>query len=53
MPKTTLETFCSSYDAAGNVTYDNRLGQGYGYTYNAAGRMSPFSINGVVQAEYE
>ena len=41
-----------TYDAAGNVTYDNRSGGGYGYTYNAAGRMDSFSINGVVQAEY-
>ncbi|MEQ6205020.1 hypothetical protein ABMC88_18440, partial [Sulfitobacter sp. HNIBRBA2951] len=40
------------YDAAGNVTYDNRNGGGYGYTYNAAGRMESFSINGVVQSEY-
>lgn len=42
-----------TYDAAGNVTYDNRNGQGYGYTYDAANRMSSFAINGVVQAEYE
>jgi len=41
-----------SHDAAGNVTYDNRAGQGYGYTYDAANRMESFSINGVVQAEY-
>ena len=40
-------------DAAGNVTYDNRSGGGYGYSYDAAGRMSEMSINGVVQAEYE
>ena len=44
---------CSfTYDAAGNVTYDNRSGQGYGYTYDNAGRMASFSLNGVVQAEY-
>lgn len=36
----------------GNVTYDNRNGLGYGYTYNAAGRMESMSLNGVVQAEY-
>jgi RHS repeat-associated protein len=34
------------------VTYDNRTGGGYGYSYDAAGRMVSFSINGVVQAEY-
>jgi len=47
----TARTF--THDAAGNVTYDNRTGQGYGYTYNAANRMESFSINGVVQAEYK
>ena len=36
----------------GNVTFDNRNGPSYGYDYDAAGRMSDFSINGVVQAEY-
>ncbi|WP_227269858.1 RHS repeat-associated core domain-containing protein [Roseobacter weihaiensis] len=41
-----------TYDAAGNVTYDNQNGGGYGYAYNAAGRMESFAINGVVQAEY-
>jgi YD repeat-containing protein len=41
-----------TYDAAGNVTYDNRSGQGFGYTYDNAGRMASFSLNGVVQAEY-
>ncbi|TQV65794.1 LamG-like jellyroll fold domain-containing protein [Aliiroseovarius halocynthiae] len=41
-----------TYDAAGNTTYDNRQGGGYGYTYDAANRMESFSINGVVQAEY-
>jgi RHS repeat-associated protein len=41
-----------TYDAAGNVTYDNRNGQGYGYTYDQAGRMVSFAINGIVQAEY-
>ena len=47
----TARTF--THDAAGNVTYDSRTGQGYGYTYNAANRMESFSINGVVQAEYK
>ena len=41
-----------TYDAAGNVTYDNRSGQGFGYTYDNAGRMASFSLNGVVQADY-
>ena len=41
-----------TYDAAGNTTYDNRSGGGYGYTYDALGRMASFAINGVVQAEY-
>jgi len=47
----TARTF--THDAAGNVTYDNRSGAGYGYTYDAANRMESFSINGVVQAEYK
>lgn len=42
-----------TYDAGGNVTFDNRNGPGYGYNYDAAGRMSAFAINGVVQAEYQ
>ncbi len=42
-----------TYDAAGNVTYDDRTGGGYGYTYDAAGRMATFSINGVLQASYK
>ncbi len=41
-----------TYDASGNTTYDNRSGGGYGYTYDALGRMASFSINGVLQAEY-
>ncbi|NSX55970.1 RHS repeat domain-containing protein [Parasulfitobacter algicola] len=41
-----------TYDAAGNVTYDNRTGQAYSYGYNDANRMAAFAINGVVQAEY-
>ena len=41
-----------TYDAAGNITYDNRTGGGYGYRYNAAGRMADMSVNGVMQAEY-
>ena len=31
---------------------DTRAGQTYGYTYNAAGRMSEFKINGALQASY-
>ena len=42
-----------TYDAAGNVTFDNRNGSAYAYAYDSTGRMSDFSINGVVQAEYE
>ena len=42
-----------THDAAGNVTYDNRSGGGFGYTYNAANRMDSMSINGVVQATYK
>lgn len=41
-----------THDAAGNVTYDNRSGGGYGYTYNAAGRLKELSIDGVLEAEY-
>ncbi|MCK0097424.1 hypothetical protein MWU60_17745 [Yoonia sp. F2084L] len=41
-----------TYDAAGNVTFDNRNGPGYSYNYDAANRMSSFAINGVIQAEY-
>jgi RHS repeat-associated protein len=40
-----------TYDAAGNVIADNR-GAGFGYTYDAAGRMSELRINGVLQAQY-
>ena len=47
------QTRAFTYDAAGNVTYDARSGTGYGYNYDAANRMESFSINGVVQAEYE
>ncbi|WP_208353054.1 RHS repeat domain-containing protein [Pseudaestuariivita rosea] len=46
----TSRTF--TYDAAGNVTYDNRTGGGYSYGYNEAGRLAAFAIDGVVQAEY-
>ena len=42
-----------TYAAAGNVTYDSQNGPGYGYNYAAAGRMSSFAINGVIQSEYE
>ena len=34
-----------TYDAAGNVTLDNRTGGGYSYTYDSAGRMASISIN--------
>jgi len=44
-----------TYDAAGNVIAEARTGGGgtYGYTYNAAGRMETFSINGFLQAQYK
>ena len=42
-----------TYDAAGNVPFDDRTGGSYGYTYNAAGRMSEFRINGFLQASYQ
>jgi RHS repeat-associated protein len=41
-----------THDAAGNTTSDTKGAQVYGYTYDAAGRMSAFSLNGVVQSEY-
>ncbi|MFA9231189.1 MAG: RHS repeat-associated core domain-containing protein [Microgenomates group bacterium] len=44
--------FTLTYDGAGNVTLDNRPRGGYSYTYDAAGRMATFSINGVLQASY-
>ncbi|HMS96619.1 MAG TPA: RHS repeat-associated core domain-containing protein [Tabrizicola sp.] len=37
----------------GRVTFDDRTGGAYGYTYNAAGRMSEFRINGFLQAQYK
>jgi RHS repeat-associated protein len=40
------------HDDAGNAVYNNRAGGGYGYAYDAAGRMEAFSINGVLQATY-
>ncbi len=42
-----------TYDAAGNVTFDDRTGGSYGYSYNAAGRMFEFRINGFLQASYK
>jgi len=42
-----------TYDSAGNVISENRLGDIYTYTYNAANRMSSMSLNGVLQAEYK
>lgn len=41
-----------SYDAIGNVVSEARPGGTYAYSYNAAGRMSEFRINGVLQASY-
>ena len=35
------------------MTFDDRTGGSYGYTYNAAGRMSEFRINGFLQASYQ
>ena len=46
-----LRTF--SYDVAGSMTLDNCTGGGYGYTYNSAGRLSEFGVNGVLQASYK
>lgn len=42
-----------TYDASGNVTFDDRTGGAYGYSYNAAGRMFEFRINGFLQASYQ
>ena len=42
-----------TFDASGNVTAEARTGGPYAYTYNAAGRMSQFRINGVLQASYQ
>jgi YD repeat-containing protein len=42
-----------TYDTSGNVTAEARTGGPYAYTYNAAGRMSEFRINGVLQASYQ
>ncbi len=42
-----------TYDAAGNVTGDNRAGQNFTYVYDAAGRMASVSLGGVLQAEYK
>ncbi len=42
-----------TYDGAGNVISENRLGDIYTYTYNAANRLSSVSLNGVLQAEYK
>ncbi len=35
------------------MTAEARTGGPYAYTYNAAGRMSQFRINGVLQASYQ
>jgi YD repeat-containing protein len=37
-----------TYDAAGNVTGDNRNGQNFTYVYDAAGRMASVSLGGVL-----
>ncbi|MBL9046871.1 MAG: hypothetical protein JNK34_06090 [Tabrizicola sp.] len=37
----------------GRVTFDDRTGGAYGYSYNAAGRLSEFRINGFLQAQYK
>ncbi|MCF6273259.1 MAG: hypothetical protein L3J37_08710, partial [Rhodobacteraceae bacterium] len=42
-----------TYDGAGNVISEDRLGDIYTYTYNAANRLSSMSLNGVLQAEYK
>lgn len=42
-----------TYDASGNVTAEARTGGPCAYNYNAAGRMSEFRINGVLQASYQ
>jgi len=47
------DTLDYTYDSAGNVISDNRLGDIYTYTYNAANRLSSVSLNGVLQAEYK
>jgi YD repeat-containing protein len=39
-----------TYDASGSVTAEARPGGTYGYTYNAADRMSEFLINCILQA---
>ena len=41
-----------TYDAAGNVTIDQRGADTYVYAYNAANRMQSATKNGVLQAEY-
>ena len=41
---TTVRSIC--YDAAGNITSDNRLGSTYAYTYNHANRLKTVSYEG-------
>ena len=41
------------YDAAGNVISDRLGARDYGYTHDAANRMSSFAVNGIVFAAYE
>ena len=40
------------YDAAGNITSDNRLGSTYAYTYNDAGRLKTVSYEGNLKGTY-
>jgi RHS repeat-associated protein len=42
-----------TYDAAGNVTGDNRSGRAFTYTYDSANRLASVSLGGVLQAEYK
>ena len=37
----------------GNVTTENRTDGAYTYTYDSAGRMASFSVNGVLQATFK
>jgi len=39
-------------DALGNMTAEARAGGAYAYTYDAAGRMREFRLDGVLQAQY-
>jgi RHS repeat-associated protein len=41
-----------SYDAAGNITADDRAGTVYGYAYNDRGRLTQSRVNGQLRAIY-